>query len=80
MPLYEYACKKCHAEFELLVRAESTPECPECHSRDLEQHLSVPAAPNVMGTGMSGKALPIVPQGGGCGRPQCGSGKCMFDN
>ena len=40
MPLYDYACKGCGHEFEALVRAGTTPECPECHSQDLERQLS----------------------------------------
>lgn len=40
MPLYDYVCKGCNHEFEALVRTGSTPECPECHSQDLERQLS----------------------------------------
>ena len=40
MPLYDYECRACHHEFETLVRSGSTPECPKCHSRDLERQLS----------------------------------------
>ena len=44
MPLYEYACKSCSKEFEALVRASETAECPSCHGKDLERRLSVFAA------------------------------------
>ena len=44
MPLFEYACKRCAKEFEVLVRASDTPECPSCHGTDLERRLSVFAA------------------------------------
>ena len=40
MPLYDYVCKGCNHEFEALVRTGTTPECPECHSQDLERQLS----------------------------------------
>jgi putative FmdB family regulatory protein len=40
MPLYDYVCKGCGHDFEALVRTGSTPECPECHSHDLERQLS----------------------------------------
>ncbi|MEK4032776.1 zinc ribbon domain-containing protein [Methylocystis sp. IM3] len=40
MPLYAYACDACEAEFELLVRATDTPECPACGSRDLTRQVS----------------------------------------
>jgi putative FmdB family regulatory protein len=40
MPLHDYKCRRCGQEFEALVRASTTPECPECHGRDLERLLS----------------------------------------
>ena len=74
MPLYEYHCKSCDANVEVLVRNDrEKPECPQCHSTKLEKQLSAPAAPSIAGAANS---LPI--QGGTCGRPQCGSG-CMFE-
>jgi len=44
MPLFEYACKECDHEFEALVRGSDAPECPSCHSKDLQRRLSVFAA------------------------------------
>ena len=44
MPLFEYACKECTKQFEVLVRASETPECPSCHSTSLERKLSTFAA------------------------------------
>jgi len=41
MPMYEYACQGCGKEFETLVRADTTPECPDCHSTELKKLLSV---------------------------------------
>ena len=75
MPIYEYACKKCKQEFELLVRGSETLECPECGSKRLGKMLSVPAA-HMAGGG----DLPVceAAQAGDCGMPQCGSGGCMF--
>ncbi|MBQ3453290.1 MAG: zinc ribbon domain-containing protein, partial [Thermoguttaceae bacterium] len=35
MPVYEYRCAKCQAEFELLIRGSQTPACPECGSKKL---------------------------------------------
>jgi len=40
MPIYDYACKSCHAGFELLVRASSVPTCPHCGAQDLERAVS----------------------------------------
>ena len=40
MPLYEYTCRGCGAEFEALVRAGSFPSCPRCGGTDLEKRFS----------------------------------------
>lgn len=37
MPIYDYACRACGAQSELLVRASTTPACPACGSEDLER-------------------------------------------
>jgi len=42
MPIYEYACKGCGNEFEMLIRGQKTPVCPACESEDLERLLSLP--------------------------------------
>jgi putative FmdB family regulatory protein len=60
MPLYEYACKQCSHQFEALVRGGDTPECPSCHSPELERRLSVFAAHTA-----GAQARPVV--GGPCG-------------
>ncbi len=41
MPIFEYHCPKCQANFEKLVKnsAEKV-ECPECGSKDSERQLS----------------------------------------
>ena len=41
MPIFEYECRDCHQQFEILVRSSTVPECPSCHSHDLEKQLSV---------------------------------------
>ena len=41
MPIYEYACHQCGNEFEALVRSDTVPECPSCHSLELKKRLSV---------------------------------------
>ena len=43
MPIFEYSCRKCHNQFEKLVRNGKEPVCPECQSDDLEKLLSLPA-------------------------------------
>jgi putative FmdB family regulatory protein len=73
MPLYEYHCTGCDANIELLIRnSEEQPECPHCKSKKLNRLLSV-----VSGhvTGGSSASSPM-PEGGGCGKPWCGTGAC----
>ena len=42
MPIYEYECRGCGHQFELVVLPKSTaaPACPECKSEELERLLS----------------------------------------
>lgn len=71
MPLYEYLCRYCDKQVELLVRSpEEEPECPECGSGKLMKLLSVPAAPasDSQGsgeppTGPCGSACVCFPEG-----------------
>lgn len=68
MPLYEYSCETCGAKVELLIRGDEKPVCPHCQGRRLTKLLSVVAGHVSGGGGM--------PEPGGCGRPQCGTGGC----
>lgn len=43
MPIYEYTCKSCGEEFELLVRHATKVACPACGSAEIEKLLSLPA-------------------------------------
>jgi len=40
MPIYEYACRGCSHQFELLVLKGTVAVCPECQSQELEQLIS----------------------------------------
>lgn len=40
MPIFEYTCRGCGKEFELLVRKGDTPACPSCAGQDLEKNIS----------------------------------------
>ena len=40
MPMFDYHCTACAADFELLVRASQTPACPHCDSTALEKCIS----------------------------------------
>ena len=41
MPLYEYQCRSCDHQFELLVRESTKLECPKCTGTELDKQLSV---------------------------------------
>jgi len=79
LPLYEYFCKTCDHGFETLIRsAGDRPSCPQCGNLEVSKQFSVPAMAQT-GRGR-GSELPISAEGGGapfgCGRPQCGAGRC----
>ena len=74
MPLYEYACKSCASQFEVLVRASETPECPSCHGKDLERRLSVFAAHTAAAPVRRAAPGPC----GSCGDPR-GPGACSMN-
>ena len=56
MPIYEFTCRKCGAEFELLVRNAKAPACTACGSADLERHFSLPAVQSESTHAMAMKA------------------------
>lgn len=65
MPLYEYVCMKCGAEFEkLAMRACDKAEmfCPVCRGRELEEKISSFAS--VSKADASGGAVSCAPAGG----------------
>jgi putative FmdB family regulatory protein len=71
MPIYEYACRSCGHEFEALVRSETAPACPGCHSTPLEKQLSVFATATAAAEGAPAMTRPC----GHCGHPD-GPGSC----
>ena len=74
MPIYEYACHDCGREFEALVRSSTIPECPDCHSTDLEKMLSVFAT---AASSAGAAPLPASPCSS-CGHPD-GPGACALN-
>ena len=73
MPIYEYACNQCRHEFETLVRSDTVPDCPSCHSTDLEKKLSVFATAGSTTDAARVCADPC----GSCGHPG-GPGACAL--
>lgn len=79
MPLYEYHCSTCESTVEVLQRRpEEKPECPACHSHEMEKLLSVTAAPSVKGAVRGGGATLPMASGESCGAPRCCGGGCNF--
>lgn len=47
MPIYEYQCKTCETNFEILQRTNDTdnpPRCPDCGNQNTKKRLSAFAA------------------------------------
>lgn len=40
MPIFEYRCRDCSSQFELLLRKGTTPACPKCAGSRLDKLLS----------------------------------------
>ena len=40
MPIFDYECRKCGEQFELLVLKTTVAACPSCQSQELEQLIS----------------------------------------
>lgn len=55
MPLFDYRCDACQAEFELLVRGSTPPVCPQCGSTQLQRCVSL--------TAPAGKSAGIIASG-----------------
>lgn len=40
MPIFDYECRKCGEQFEMLVLKGTVAECPACQGQELEQLIS----------------------------------------
>jgi len=79
MPLYEYECKDCSKQVEILVaNIQSKPDCPNCGSKKLAKLLSVIGSPVISNGSSPSRSSEVEP--GACGRSQCATGGCMFGN
>ena len=72
MPIFEYACRSCKSEFEVLVQGDQRPACPHCDSAKLEKKLSGFA----VGAGVPA-AVSAGAACGSCGDPR-GPGACSL--
>lgn len=66
MPLYEFVCRDCEKEQELLVRGDEQPVCESCGGLQLAKLLSVPAA-HLAGEGVARPMAGPAGCGGGSG-------------
>jgi len=74
MPIYEFTCKDCSADSEILVRSsnwEKEAKCQECGSVKLEKKLSV-FAPSQSGS----ESFEMPP----CSGMPSSCGRCSLDN
>ncbi len=70
MPIYEFSCSKCGAEFEELVlgskaEAISRIECPTCGSRSVKKKVSIFASGSKGSTSTSAQTASCAPSSGG---------------
>jgi putative FmdB family regulatory protein len=72
MPIFEYRCQDCGNKFEAILFGEQKPECPKCHTQNLQQELSTFA----ISTRSSASSV------AGCGADNCcmGKGGCSLNN
>ena len=68
MPLFQYTCQECDADFEMLVNRGDKVECPKCASKKLEKQTSMPGMPQVKGSAPSSC--------GDLSLPPCGAQGC----
>jgi putative FmdB family regulatory protein len=68
MPIYEYACLACGAEFEKFVQTPAAVACPSCESARVSRRLSLVGVRTGGRADASPSAAPMG--GGGC----CGGG------
>ncbi len=68
MPIFEYRCRACHAQFETIVlSAREKIACPKCQSSAVEKQLSVFSAPaSARETAAAGGGCACTPQTYGC--------------
>ena len=74
MPIYEYECRDCRHDFELLVHAGTSPVCPACRSVSLQKRISAFA----VGGGRAATAASTPQACGTCGDPR-GAGACSMN-
>lgn len=72
MPIFDYHCHDCDAQFEVLARYGDRMTCSACGSSRVERLLSLPAPPRSRVPTPAAPACPSPPHGGCCGGGACG--------
>jgi putative FmdB family regulatory protein len=73
MPIFDYGCRKCGEQFELLVRSETKIKCPACGGEELDKKFSLFYSRVAKGPAF---VPPCRSDGPGCDPGRCGSGRC----
>jgi len=63
MPLYDFHCRACGADFERLVRGDTLPGCPHCHATPVERRVSRVAPAGRSATIIAGARRAAAAQG-----------------
>lgn len=66
MPIYEYSCRECGAEFEKLVGPQVTVACPSCASGRVIRRISLVGIKTGSRAGSAPGGTPGGCCGGGC--------------
>jgi putative FmdB family regulatory protein len=74
MPIYEYNCKECGKDSEILVRGDTTINCRNCGSEKIERKLSTFSFSSLPAGGTQPSCASAC--GGGYEGGACGSGGC----
>jgi putative FmdB family regulatory protein len=79
MPIYEYRCKECGKQIEVLIRSEKeAPSCPNCSSTQMERLISAPQVR--MGSSSPSGELTCCGREERCEMPPCSiNGSCRRD-
>lgn len=70
MPLFEFRCRECEHDFELLVRNREAAVCPHCGSEAPDKLISAAAVSVARGTPLSLASACPPPEAGPCS-PTC---------
>ena len=74
MPIHEFRCKECGHEFEELVFANQSPECPKCNKMQCEKLMSC-AQINMPTPSRAGQTV-VYPRSGNKSCGSCSGGNC----